>query len=184
MADHELRDDLGIQGGPAARDATQGIHEVADIADAVLQQVPDAARPVREQLRRVLPLDVLAQHEDRVPGTRRRASMAARRPSSRWLGGIRTSTTETSGWCSMTASTNDGPSPTLATTVPPDSWISRAIPSRMSADSSAMTTRSGEPSSLDEGPASRVNGRRSAPGFEPAWRALAGRRPGSTGRTP
>ena len=37
-------------------------------------------------------------------------------------------------------------SPTFATTLPPDSSMSREIPSRMSAESSAMTTRSGEAS--------------------------------------
>ena len=68
MPDHELRDHLGIERGPAASDPSQGVHEFADVPDAILEQVPDPAGAVREQLRRVLPLDVLAQHEDRRTG--------------------------------------------------------------------------------------------------------------------
>ena len=116
----------------------------ADVADPVLEQVADAAGPVGEQLGRVLPLDVLAEHEDRRAGhaparldrrpqplvpLARRHPHVHDRDVGRWA---------------TTASTNDGPSPTFATTVPPDSSMSRARPSRMSAESSAMTTRSGE----------------------------------------
>src|SRR5215469_11600331 len=46
------------------------------------------------------------------PGRCARAVIAARRPSSVWVGGIRTSTTDTSGRCLSTASTRAGPSPT------------------------------------------------------------------------
>ncbi len=63
--DHELGDDLGIQGGPAAGDPAQGVHELADVGDAVLEQVADAARPVGQQERRVVALDVLAEDQDR-----------------------------------------------------------------------------------------------------------------------
>ena len=63
--DHELGDDLRIEGGAAARDPSQGVHELADVGHAVLQQVADAAGAVGEQLGRVLPLDVLAEDEDR-----------------------------------------------------------------------------------------------------------------------
>ena len=68
VADHELGDDLGIERRAAPGDASQGVHELADVADAVLEQVADAAGAVGEQLGRVLPLDVLAQHEDRRAG--------------------------------------------------------------------------------------------------------------------
>ena len=43
VADHELGDDLGIERRPAAGDAAQRVHELADVADAVLEQVADAA---------------------------------------------------------------------------------------------------------------------------------------------
>ena len=95
VADHELGDDLRVERRAAAGDPPQGVHELADVADAVLQQVADAAGPVGEELRRVLPLDVLAQDEDRrgrargggprsPPGGPRRAGSAAsgrRRPT-------------------------------------------------------------------------------------------------------
>ena len=66
--DHELGDDLGVERGPAAGDPPQGVHELADVDDPVLEEVADAARPVGEELGRVLPLDVLAQDEDRGAG--------------------------------------------------------------------------------------------------------------------
>ena len=181
LPDHELGDHLRVEGRTAAGDAPQRIHELADVADAVLEQVADAAGPIGQQLRRVLPLDVLAEDEDRAcPGPRRRASIAARRPSSRWLGRHpHVDDRHVRPVRSTTASTNDGPSPTFATTVPPDSSISRAIPSRMSAESSAMTTRSGEAST-----ASMMHRRapRAAPTdeCEPAIAAVAARLYGAT----
>ena len=66
--DHELGDDLGVEGGPAPGDTPEGVHELADVRDPVLEQVADAAGAVRQQLRRVLPLHVLAEHEDGRPG--------------------------------------------------------------------------------------------------------------------
>ena len=78
-----------------------------------------------------------------VPGSCARAAMAARSPSSVWVGGIRTSTTDTSGRCVSTASTRAGPSPTAATTWWPSSASSRTRPSRSSTASSATTIRSG-----------------------------------------
>ena len=63
VPDHELGDHLGIERGAAASDAAQRVHELADVADAVLEQVADAARAIREELRGVLPLDVLAEDE-------------------------------------------------------------------------------------------------------------------------
>ena len=68
IADHQLGDDLGIERRSAAGDPAQGVHELRDVADAVLEQVADAAGAVREELGRVLALDVLAEHEDRAAG--------------------------------------------------------------------------------------------------------------------
>ena len=75
----------------------------------------------------------------RASGHCRRTSTAARSPSSVWLGGIRTSTTPTSGRCSSAAATNDGPSPTEATTSWPASASSSWRPSLSSSESSATT---------------------------------------------
>src|SRR5690606_660217 len=76
-----------------------------------------------------------------VPGSSWRTASAARSPSSVNDGGIRTSTTATSGrWC-RTASRSASPSPTAATTVQPASSSSRTRPSRSSTESSASTTR-------------------------------------------
>jgi hypothetical protein len=65
LANHELGDDLRIEGGPAPGDAAQGIHEVRDVADPILQQVADAARAIGEELGRVLALHELAEYQDR-----------------------------------------------------------------------------------------------------------------------
>ena len=151
VADHELGDDLGIERRAAASDPPQRVHELADVADAVLEQVADAAGPVGEQLRRVLPLDVLAEHEDRrarhaPAGLDRRpqalVALGRRHPhvDDRHVGPVRR----------RRPRRTTAPSPTFATTVPPDSSISRAMPSRMSAESSAMTTRSGAASTVDD----------------------------------
>src|SRR5487761_1675333 len=66
---------------------------------------------------------------------------AARSPSSVWVGGIRMSTTATSGWCSATAASSASPSVTAAHTEWPRSSSRRVSPSRSSAASSAITTR-------------------------------------------
>ena len=66
-ADHQLGDHLGVERRPAGRHARERVHELAHVRDAVLEQVADAAAAVREQLARVLALDVLAEHEDRGP---------------------------------------------------------------------------------------------------------------------
>ncbi len=64
-AREELRDDLGIERGASLGDPADRVDEVADVHDPVLQQVPDATAPVREELGRVRLLDVLRDDEDR-----------------------------------------------------------------------------------------------------------------------
>ena len=59
----QLRDERGIEGGAAVRNAPHRADELVDIGDAVLQQVADALGALREQLHRVRRLDVLRQHE-------------------------------------------------------------------------------------------------------------------------
>ncbi len=75
----------------------------------------------------------------RAAGQLARTSTAARSPSSVWLGGIRTSTTPTSGRCSSVAATYAGPSATAATTSWPASASSSWSPSRSRRESSATT---------------------------------------------
>src|SRR5271169_1006529 len=76
-----------------------------------------------------------------VSGKAFRMASAARSPSSVWVGGIRMSTTATSGWCSATAASSASPSVTAAHTEWPRSSSRRVSPSRSSASSSAITTR-------------------------------------------
>jgi hypothetical protein len=80
-----------------------------------------------------------------VPGKSRRSVSAARSPSSLCVGGIRMSTTATSGRCSATAASSASPSDTAAQIVCPRSSSSRVSPSRSSAASSAITTRTTTP---------------------------------------
>jgi hypothetical protein len=80
-----------------------------------------------------------------VPGKSRRSFSAARSPSSLCVGGIRMSTTATSGRCSATAASSVSPSDTAAQIVCPRSSSSRVSPSRSSAASSAITTRTTTP---------------------------------------
>ena len=55
----------GSRAVPPAGDAPEGVHELTDVADTILEQVPDAAGAVGQELHRVLPFDVLAEHEHR-----------------------------------------------------------------------------------------------------------------------
>jgi hypothetical protein len=59
VANHQLGHDLGIERRPASSNATQGVHELRDVAHPVLQQVADAAGTIGEELGCVLALDVL-----------------------------------------------------------------------------------------------------------------------------
>ena len=64
-ADQQLADDLGVERRAARRHAAQGLDELADIRDPVLQQVADAAGVPGDQLDGVGLLDVLGQHQHR-----------------------------------------------------------------------------------------------------------------------
>src|ERR1700759_2780327 len=76
-----------------------------------------------------------------IPGSRARISMAARRPSSVWSGGICTSTIATSGRWAATLRRRSSASPAWATTSKPASDSRRLSPSRRSTWSSPTTTR-------------------------------------------
>lgn len=75
----QLCDDFGVEDGAAAADLTNCSKEVSDVGDAILQEISDTGDVVSERMRN-----------------------AARRPSSVWVGGIRTSTIARSGRCIST----------------------------------------------------------------------------------
>ena len=75
----ELGDDLGVDHRSAARDATDRVGEVIEILDPILEQVPDAARAVRDDAQRERRLDVLRQ--TRIPPRSRARRGWPRRPS-------------------------------------------------------------------------------------------------------
>lgn len=64
LAGEELGDDGGVHGGAAVGDAADGFDELADVEDAVLEEVADAAGVVGEQFAGVELFDVLGEHED------------------------------------------------------------------------------------------------------------------------
>ena len=96
-AGEELRDHLGVEGGAAGRDPVERVDELVHPADAVLEQVADAAGAVGEQLGRVLCSTYWDSTSTGRPGCAAARSSAARMPSSRNDGGSRTSTMVTSG---------------------------------------------------------------------------------------
>ena len=57
------RDDLGVERRPALRDRAHGLDEVAEVGDAVLEQVADAARVVADELGHEALDQVLGEHE-------------------------------------------------------------------------------------------------------------------------
>src|SRR5215210_106867 len=93
----QLRDDRRVDRRAAGADALHRAGELRDVGDAVLEQVARALRRRAEQLHRRAELDVLGEPSTPVPGCRSRISIAARIPSSVWVGGMRMSTTATSG---------------------------------------------------------------------------------------
>src|SRR5699024_5564597 len=61
--DEDLGHDLGVEHGAAAGDLVDGVEEVLDIGDSVLEQVAEAAGVLGDELGGVLLLHVLAEHE-------------------------------------------------------------------------------------------------------------------------
>jgi hypothetical protein len=68
VAVDQLRHHLRVHRGAARRHPVQRVEEVVERADAVLQQVPDAAEPVREQVGGVAGLHVLGEDQHRLAG--------------------------------------------------------------------------------------------------------------------
>ena len=58
----QQRDDLWVECGAALRDAGEGVEELVDVEDPVLEQIAEASRA--DQLDRVLRFDVLREKHD------------------------------------------------------------------------------------------------------------------------
>lgn len=63
LSGEQLGDDLRIEDRPATGDPVQGVQELLDLGDPVLEQIADGAGTVREQIGRVGHLHVLAEHQ-------------------------------------------------------------------------------------------------------------------------
>lgn len=64
---NDLRNDLGIERRPSGRDARERVHELADVCNAILEQVPHTRRALGEKLRRISRLQVLREDQDADP---------------------------------------------------------------------------------------------------------------------
>ena len=77
----ELLHERGVDGGAALQDAVERVEELVHVRDPALQEVA-AALAAREQVHRVLDVDVRRQHQDRRLRASRRGSRG-RRPGPR-----------------------------------------------------------------------------------------------------
>ena len=64
LGGEELGDDGGVHGGAAGGDSVDGFDELADVEEAVLEEVADGAGVVGEELAGVELFDMLGEHED------------------------------------------------------------------------------------------------------------------------
>ena len=79
----QLRDDLGVDDGPAAADAPDRVREVVDVLDPVLEEVAHASGAVCHEPEGICGLRVLGEDEDADRRSVFKASAsAARSPSS------------------------------------------------------------------------------------------------------
>ena len=92
----------GSSADSALGDAAHRAGELRDVSDAVLEQVAEALRALGEELHRVGGLDELERTRTPIPSCWSRIFFAATSPSSVWVGGMRMSTTATSGLCIAT----------------------------------------------------------------------------------
>jgi hypothetical protein len=100
----QLGDHFRVERCAAGSHPGQRIGELGDVRDAVLQQIADAGRAAGEQSSRILRLDVLGEEQQRRCRDGRGGSLSRREgPHPCAFGGMRMSTTATSGWCSATA---------------------------------------------------------------------------------
>src|SRR5204863_151210 len=141
----KLRDDLRVESGAPGRDPAERFDELLDVADPVLEQVPDtrgtATGRRAEQVSCVPGLDVLGEHQHPRLGVVTADDDRGAQALIGVAGGIRTSTTAASGSCSSTAASRSSALPTAATTSWPLSARISARPARTTAESSAITIR-------------------------------------------
>ena len=142
---------------PPRATRSQRVEELVDVRDPVLEQVADRARPVGQQVVGVGDLDVLGEHQHRRAGHRRRASTAARSPSSvcerrhphvddRHVGPVL-----------RDRGHQRRPVADRGHHLVPVSSSSRTRPSRSSTESSATTTRTAAPRVIVGRPARRAD---------------------------
>ena len=134
--------DRRVECRAALRNAPHGLGEVVDVGDAVLEQVADALGALGQELHRVLGSACCESTTTPTAGVRLADGGAARTPSSVCVGGMRMSTTATSGLSELMACIRSTAFSAWATTSKPASASTRATPSRMRAESSAIATRS------------------------------------------
>ena len=158
----EPRDHLRVERGAAVRDPFHRGGELLHVGDAVLEQVADALGVSLEQLERVAGLDVLREHEhadsrvalaDLLRGAEPLVGVGRRHPDVDDRD-VRRSTTAPSGAARRRL-------PAWPTISKPASSSRRAMPSRRSTESSAITTRvrAPRPRLLDVGAQRREDGR-------------------------
>ena len=134
-------DDLGVEGGAARRDPGDRVDELADVGDAVLEQVADAAASRdAQQVGRVPGLDVLGEHQMPTRGVG--AADGDRGPQALvGVAGRHPDVDDRDVGSAATAASRASASPTAATISWPRSARISVRPARITAESSAMTMR-------------------------------------------
>ncbi|MBP3076138.1 hypothetical protein WP39_01405 [Streptomyces sp. 604F] len=145
-ADDQPSHDLRVDGRAAGVDALQGVEELLDLGDPVLEEVADPFGTVRDELCGVSAFQVLREDENAHLGP----AAADLDGGSHALvgvggGGIRMSVTTTSGGFAATSLSSDSAVPTAARTTWPSSARRRTRPSLSRVESSARMTRTAAP---------------------------------------
>ena len=127
---------------PPLADAAEGVGEFDRIEDAVFEEVADSGGAAGEEVDGVAGLDVLGEEQDpdAVP-CRARIVWRRRSPSRVWVGGMRMSSTTTSGSVWSTRASVSSAVPACPTTARPAAVSSSTMPARSRTWSSATTTR-------------------------------------------
>ena len=73
--------------------------QLVPVSDPLLEEIPEAAHPVLEQLEGVVVVGELREYDDADVGYSARIRFAASIPSTVWVGGILMSVSTTSGRC-------------------------------------------------------------------------------------
>ena len=124
---------------------SERVDEHGHVGDAVLQQVPDRSGCPRAGASPSATRGSARARARRPPGCARPISCAATRPSSVWSAACGCRGSPRRAGSASTFRSSSSAVPTVATTSTPASASSRARPSRKSASSSAITTRTETP---------------------------------------